>query len=53
LRVNAITAAVRKRKMTCPSASASRNPTSRSTGRPTSWIQRGIRIVGGAVTQRS
>jgi hypothetical protein len=51
--VNAITAAVRKRKRTCPSAAATKNPSTRSTGRPTSWIQRGIWIVGGSVTCRS
>jgi hypothetical protein len=45
--VNAITEAVRKRKRTCPSVRAKTNTTSRSTGRTTSWIQRGIRIDGG------
>ena len=44
-RVKAITAAVRKRKRTWPSVRASRNASSSTTGRPTSWIQRGIRIL--------
>jgi len=46
LSVNAITDAVRNRKITWPRGRASRNATTTSTGRPTSWIQRGIRIVG-------
>ena len=45
LRVNAITDAVRNRNRTCPSVLARRNTSRSSTGRPTSWIQRGIRIV--------
>ena len=43
--MNAITAAVRNRKITCPSGRASMNATRNTTGSPTSWTQRGIRIV--------
>ena len=46
LSVNAITLAVRKRKRTWPSVDASRNARSSATGRTTSWIHRGIWIVG-------
>ena len=42
----AITDAARKRKSTWPSVPASIQPSTSRTGRPTSWIQRGIRIVG-------
>ena len=45
LSVNAITAAVRNRKRTGPSVRASRNASTATTGSPTSWIQRGTRIV--------
>ncbi len=51
--VNAITADVRNRNRTCPSGLASRKTTRSSTGRTTSWIQRGIRIVVSWLTQRS
>ena len=44
--VNAMTVAVRKRKRTCPSFAASRNARTSRTGRTTSWIHRGIWIVG-------
>src|SRR5262245_47539030 len=44
--VNAITLAVRKRKRTWPSVLASRNARTSATGRTTSWIHRGIWIVG-------
>src|SRR5918994_3541141 len=46
LSVHAITLAVRKRKRTCPSFAASRNARTSRTGRTTSWIHRGIWIVG-------
>ena len=45
--MNAMTDAVRKRKRTWPSVRARRKASTRSTGRPTSWIQRGIWIVVG------
>ena len=41
-----MTLAVRKRKRTCPSFAASRNARTSRTGRTTSWIHRGIWIVG-------
>ena len=44
--MNAMTAPVRKRKSTWPSVDASRNARTSRTGRPTSWTQRGILIVG-------
>ncbi len=46
LSVNAMTPAVRNRKMTWPSGRTSMIATSRMTGSPTSWIQRGIVIRG-------
>ena len=44
--MNAITPAVRNRKRTWPSVFASRNARTSATGRTTSWIHRGIWIVG-------
>ena len=44
--VNAMTLAVRNRKSTWPSVDASRNARTSATGRTTSWIHRGIWIVG-------
>ena len=41
-----MTLAVRNRNRTCPSFAASRNARTRRTGRTTSWIHRGIWIVG-------
>src|SRR5580765_2914589 len=41
-----MTLAVKNRKRTCPSVRARRKTTSRRTGRTTSWIHRGIWIVG-------
>ena len=43
---NAITAATRKRKMAWPRIPASIQTIRSPTGRPTSWIQRGTRMIG-------